>query len=103
MEGHAFIVEAAVSVGGQDLKQGINVHRFANRIPLLFEVTTQAHVLKEHQRLAQRKLLMAYKIGWDVMLSYLHLLHNPDCLKPVQVEIIPLLESRCLMNLPLDM
>lgn len=36
-EGHAFIVEAAVSVGGKDIKQGINIHRFANRIPLLFE------------------------------------------------------------------
>ncbi|GAB4814846.1 hypothetical protein N2152v2_001892 [Parachlorella kessleri] len=36
-EGHAFIVEAAVSVGGKDIKPGINIHRFANRIPLLFE------------------------------------------------------------------
>ncbi|GIL73715.1 hypothetical protein Vretimale_5397 [Volvox reticuliferus] len=36
-EGHAFVVEAAVSVGGRDIKPGINVHRFANRIPLLFE------------------------------------------------------------------
>jgi DNA topoisomerase VI subunit B len=36
-EGHAFIVEAGVALGGQGLKQGINVYRFANRIPLLFE------------------------------------------------------------------
>ncbi|KAG2493640.1 hypothetical protein HYH03_008157 [Edaphochlamys debaryana] len=36
-EGHAFIVEAAVSVGGRDVKSGINSYRFANRIPLLFE------------------------------------------------------------------
>lgn len=36
-EGHPFIVEAAVSVGGQNTKEGINVFRFANRIPLLFE------------------------------------------------------------------
>lgn len=36
-EGHAFIVEAAVSLGGRELKSGINVYRFANRIPLLFE------------------------------------------------------------------
>eukprot|EP00879_Flechtneria_rotunda_P009403 GHRR01009845.1.p2 GENE.GHRR01009845.1~~GHRR01009845.1.p2 ORF type:complete len:267 (+),score=119.03 GHRR01009845.1:2558-3358(+) len=36
-EGHAFIVEAAVSIGGRELKPGINVYRFANRIPLLFE------------------------------------------------------------------
>lgn len=38
LEGHSFIVEAAVSVGGRDIRQGINVYRFANRIPLLFEV-----------------------------------------------------------------
>ncbi|CAK0734996.1 hypothetical protein CVIRNUC_000513 [Coccomyxa viridis] len=37
LEGHAFVVEAAVSRGGRDLKPGINVYRFANRIPLLFE------------------------------------------------------------------
>jgi hypothetical protein len=30
-------VEAAVSLGGKDVKEGINVVRFANRIPLLFE------------------------------------------------------------------
>ncbi len=30
-------MEAAVSVGGRDIKPGINVYRFANRIPLLFE------------------------------------------------------------------
>ncbi|KAK9840997.1 hypothetical protein WJX81_004968 [Elliptochloris bilobata] len=37
LDGHAFVVEAAVSVGGRDIKPGINVNRFANRIPLLFE------------------------------------------------------------------
>ena len=36
-EGHAFLVEAAVSVGGSRMREGINVFRFANRIPLLFE------------------------------------------------------------------
>ena len=38
-EGHAFVIEAGVSLGctGTRLKEGINVHRFANRIPLLFE------------------------------------------------------------------
>lgn len=37
-EGHGFLVEAAVSLGGKDLvKEGIQVYRFANRIPLLFE------------------------------------------------------------------
>lgn len=38
LEGHPFIVEAAISLGGRDIKAGINVYRFANRIPLLFEV-----------------------------------------------------------------
>ena len=38
LDGHAFIVEAAVCLGGKDTKSGINVFRFANRIPLLFEV-----------------------------------------------------------------
>jgi hypothetical protein len=37
-EGHAIIVEAAVSLGGKKVREGINVYRFANRIPLLFEV-----------------------------------------------------------------
>mmetsp|Transcript_26030 Transcript_26030/g.55382 ORF Transcript_26030/g.55382 Transcript_26030/m.55382 type:complete len:708 (+) Transcript_26030:220-2343(+) len=36
-DGHPFIVEAAVSLGGNDAKEGITVVRFANRIPLLFE------------------------------------------------------------------
>lgn len=37
-EGHPFVVEAAVSLGGKTVREGINVYRFANRIPLLFEV-----------------------------------------------------------------
>ena len=36
-EGHAFVVEAAVSMGGKNVKPGINIFRYANRIPLLFE------------------------------------------------------------------
>jgi DNA topoisomerase VI subunit B len=36
-EGHPFVVEAAVSLGGTNAKEGITVYRFANRIPLLFE------------------------------------------------------------------
>jgi DNA topoisomerase-6 subunit B len=31
------MVEAAVSLGGRDVKPGLNIFRFANRIPLLFE------------------------------------------------------------------
>jgi DNA topoisomerase-6 subunit B len=40
LEGHSFIVGAAVSIGGRDIKPGISVYRFANRIPLLFEVSS---------------------------------------------------------------
>ena len=36
-EGHPFLVEAAVSIGGSEVREGINIYRFANRIPLLFE------------------------------------------------------------------
>ncbi|RLM87298.1 DNA topoisomerase 6 subunit B [Panicum miliaceum] len=36
-EGHPFIVEAGISIGGKDVKHGLNIFRFANRIPLLFE------------------------------------------------------------------
>lgn len=36
-EGHPFLVEAAISLGGTQVREGINVYRFANRIPLLFE------------------------------------------------------------------
>lgn len=35
-QGHPFIVEAAVALGGRG-PDGLTVHRFANRIPLLFE------------------------------------------------------------------
>ncbi|KAL7615898.1 hypothetical protein Lser_V15G04456 [Lactuca serriola] len=46
-QGHPFIVEAGVSLGGKYFTQGINIFRFANRVPLLFEqdadvVTTTA-------------------------------------------------------------
>jgi DNA topoisomerase-6 subunit B len=37
LDGHPFIVEVGVSFGGAKVKPGINVFRFANRIPLLFE------------------------------------------------------------------
>ena len=47
LEGHSFIVGAAVSLGGRDMKAGINIYRFANRIPLLFEVNLQLY-LKAH-------------------------------------------------------
>jgi len=57
-EGHPFIVEAAVSVGGKDVKEGITVIRFANRIPLLFEGGADVAT-----RVAQSKIRWAtYKI-----------------------------------------
>ena len=36
-EGHPFVVEAGVALGGRLSREGISVYRFANRIPLLFE------------------------------------------------------------------
>lgn len=36
-EGQPFLVEAAISLGGRSVREGINVFRFANRIPMLFE------------------------------------------------------------------
>ena len=37
VDGHPLVVEAAVSLGGRRAKEGITVHRFANRIPMLFQ------------------------------------------------------------------
>jgi hypothetical protein len=50
-EGHPFLVEAAVSLGGKDAKDGISVVRFANRIPLLFEAGADVST-----RVAQTKI-----------------------------------------------
>ncbi|KNC53140.1 DNA topoisomerase 6 subunit B [Thecamonas trahens ATCC 50062] len=36
-EGHPFIVEVGVSIGGESMEPGVTVYRYANRIPLLFE------------------------------------------------------------------
>jgi len=57
-EGHPFLVEAAVSLGGKDAKEGITVVRFANRIPLLFEAGADVVT-----RVAQNKIKWSsYKI-----------------------------------------
>jgi len=57
-EGHPFIVEAAVSLGGKGAKEGITVVRFANRIPLLFEAGADVAT-----RVAQSKIKWSsYKI-----------------------------------------
>ena len=56
-EGHPFIVEAAISLGGS-AKEGINVFRFSNRIPLLFEAGADVVT-----RVAQNKIKWSsYKI-----------------------------------------
>ena len=57
-EGHPFIVEAAIAIGGKSAKEGINVIRFANRIPLLFEAGGDVST-----RVAQSKIKWSsYKI-----------------------------------------
>ncbi|KAG4961419.1 hypothetical protein AAZX31_13G324300 [Glycine max] len=50
-EGHPFIVEAGVSVGGKNVKQGLNIFRFANRIPLLFEQGADVVTRTAHKRI----------------------------------------------------
>ena len=61
-EGHPFIVEAAVSLGGKTVNPGLNVYRFANRIPLLFEAGADVVT-----RTAARKINWAlYKIKQNV-------------------------------------
>jgi DNA topoisomerase VI subunit B len=49
-EGHPIVVEAAVCLGSKEIKEGVTVFRFANRIPLLFEggsdVTTRVAMTK---------------------------------------------------------
>lgn len=59
LEGHAFIVEAAVSLGGRDLRPGLNIYRFANRIPLLFEVHPPDCDIRPPSALA-----LTARLGW---------------------------------------
>eukprot|EP00613_Pedinella_sp_CCMP2098_P052306 CAMPEP_0171895878 /NCGR_PEP_ID=MMETSP0992-20121227/47277_1 /TAXON_ID=483369 /ORGANISM="non described non described, Strain CCMP2098" /LENGTH=749 /DNA_ID=CAMNT_0012523849 /DNA_START=66 /DNA_END=2312 /DNA_ORIENTATION=+ len=57
-EGHPFVVECGVALGGAAAKDGITVHRFANRIPLLFEPGSDVAT-----RVANRKIKWgSYKI-----------------------------------------
>ena len=59
LDGHAFLVEAAVSLGGKDVKPGLNIFRFANRIPLLFEAGSDVITRCAMQRITWS----AYKIN----------------------------------------
>ena len=57
-EGHPFIVELGVALGCTGMKAGINVFRFANRIPLLFEAGNDVvtKTAKEDVRWANYKI-----------------------------------------------
>ena len=50
-EGHCFIVEGGVCLGGEKAKEGITVYRFANRIPLLFESGADVATRTAHKRI----------------------------------------------------
>lgn len=60
-EGHPFVVEAGVALGCAGMKAGINVFRFANRIPLLFEAGNDVvtKTVKEDVRWANYKISTA--------------------------------------------
>ncbi|KAL4569865.1 hypothetical protein LXL04_025509 [Taraxacum kok-saghyz] len=60
-QGHPFIVEAGVSVGGNELKQGLNIFRFANRVPLLFEQDADVVTTTAMERIQWKR----YKINKD--------------------------------------
>jgi DNA topoisomerase-6 subunit B len=49
--GHPVLVEAAVSLGGRRAKEGITVHRFANRIPMLFQPGADVSYKTANQRI----------------------------------------------------
>lgn len=50
--GHAVLVEAAVSLGSRrEKKVGIKVHRFANRIPMLFSQGSDVSYITAHKNI----------------------------------------------------
>jgi DNA topoisomerase-6 subunit B len=51
VDGHAVLVEAAVALGGRRAKEGIHVHRFANRIPMLFQQGNDVSVRTANSRI----------------------------------------------------
>jgi DNA topoisomerase VI subunit B len=51
VDGHAVLVEAAVALGGRRAKEGIHVHRFANRIPMLFQQGNDVSVRTANARI----------------------------------------------------
>lgn len=87
-EGHPFLVEAAISLGGSQVREGINVYRFANRIPLLFEagadVVTQVATKKinwssYHIDPKKDNIGVYVSIGKKPTLFFLRTLHVNKC------------------------
>ena len=64
-EGHPFIIEAGVAYGGH-LKNGINLYRFANRIPLLYDEGSDVST-----RVIRNLNLKAYGLRPDNPLAFL--------------------------------
>ena len=56
--GHPVLVEAAVSLGGRRAKEGISVHRFANRIPMLFQPGNDVSYKTANQRIQWKSYRM---------------------------------------------
>jgi len=66
VDGHAVKVEAAVSLGGRKVKEGIQVHRFANRIPMLFQQGNDVSVKTANTRINWKSYRIdknSHKIG----------------------------------------
>ena len=58
VSGHPVLVEAAVSLGGRRMKEGITVHRFANRIPMLFQPGADVSFKTANQRIPWKSYRM---------------------------------------------
>lgn len=69
VDGHPFIVEAGVSLGGKRAKEGITVYRFANRIPLLFEGGGDVVTRTAMKRIKYGVLLAGERVGRGVEVS----------------------------------
>mmetsp|Transcript_33786 Transcript_33786/g.66460 ORF Transcript_33786/g.66460 Transcript_33786/m.66460 type:complete len:695 (+) Transcript_33786:1-2085(+) len=69
-EGHSFVVEGAVSIGGAKAKPGITIFRYANRIPLLFEAGSDvvSQVANKKIKWSSYKIKNTDKIGVFVSL-----------------------------------
>jgi len=66
VNGHPVLVETAVSLGGRRAKEGITVHRFANRIPMLFQPGADVSYKTANQRIKWKQYRMDklhHKIG----------------------------------------